>query len=152
MAFEPGPELGSPRQACAAVILDDSRILVAGGLSGNGRLCSTEVLDVRTTSFAPGPDMPAARSGCAAVRRWKVGEDSGGASDRKCHLGARRRFARAHHRRGRCFRHKAEVHAPLRRPDHGLFRGPGHADGALLVRRREARDGARPADSCRRWL
>jgi hypothetical protein len=76
------------RGGCAAVALDEHRILVAGGSSGSAAesepLDTTEVLDVRTMVFAPGPSMGSARSLCAAAavdsRHVLVlgGEDSAG--------------------------------------------------------------------------
>jgi hypothetical protein len=69
MSFVPGPTMATSRQGCAAVALDEHRILVAGGSSGPGQsLTTTEVLDVRTMAFAPGPSMGSERSFCAAVR------------------------------------------------------------------------------------
>eukprot|EP00628_Pelagophyceae_sp_CCMP2097_P003799 CAMPEP_0184102324 /NCGR_PEP_ID=MMETSP0974-20121125/13286_1 /TAXON_ID=483370 /ORGANISM="non described non described, Strain CCMP2097" /LENGTH=41 /DNA_ID= /DNA_START= /DNA_END= /DNA_ORIENTATION= len=41
--------MAAPRFGCAAVALDEQRILVAGGTSGPGQfLDTTEVLDIRT--------------------------------------------------------------------------------------------------------
>jgi hypothetical protein len=68
MAFTPGPTMAARREGCAAVALDEHRIMVAGGSSGsNLALTTTEILDVRTMTFAPGPSMGSARSFCAAV-------------------------------------------------------------------------------------
>jgi hypothetical protein len=68
MAFAPGPVMATPREGCAAVALDEHRIiLVAGGFSGSEYLNTTEILDFRTMAFAPGPRMGSERSGCAAV-------------------------------------------------------------------------------------
>jgi hypothetical protein len=68
MAFAPGPTMAVPRYGCAAIALDEHRVLVAGGDSSSGCLATTEVLDVRTMAFAPGPSMGSARGFCAAVR------------------------------------------------------------------------------------
>jgi len=58
----------SARSGCAAVSLDEHRIMVAGGKSGPGQsLQTTEILDVRTMAFAPGPSMTSVRWGFAAV-------------------------------------------------------------------------------------
>jgi hypothetical protein len=61
--------MATPRQGCAAVALDEFRIMVAGGSStkGSDQLSTTEILDVRTMAFAPGPTMGSARWECAAV-------------------------------------------------------------------------------------
>jgi len=59
--------MAAPREGCAAVALDEHRILVAGGSSDSGSLASTEILDVRTMSFAPGPSMGSTRRFCATV-------------------------------------------------------------------------------------
>jgi hypothetical protein len=67
MAFALGPAMVTSRGGCAAVVLDEHRVMVAGGQSDSGRLNTTEILDVRTMAFAPGPRMGSARLGCAAV-------------------------------------------------------------------------------------
>ncbi|KAJ1456444.1 hypothetical protein M885DRAFT_564088 [Pelagophyceae sp. CCMP2097] len=68
MAFAPGPTMAFPRYGCAAIALDEHRIMVIGGeLSREQSLQTTEVLDVRTMAFAPGPPMGSARCFCTAV-------------------------------------------------------------------------------------
>jgi hypothetical protein len=62
--------MAARRGGCAAVALDEHRIMVAGGSSDrcSGQvLNTTEVLDIRTMAFAPGPSMGSERYGCAAV-------------------------------------------------------------------------------------
>ncbi|KAJ1459197.1 hypothetical protein M885DRAFT_560954 [Pelagophyceae sp. CCMP2097] len=66
MAITPGPDMVAPRHGCAAVALDEHRIMLTGGSSG-ANLQTTEVLDIRTMAFTPGPTMGLARSRCAAV-------------------------------------------------------------------------------------
>ena len=59
----------SPRAGCAAVTLDERRILVAGGANKNdGRLKTTELLDIGTMQFTDGPEMGSRRACCRALR------------------------------------------------------------------------------------
>ena len=58
----------SPRNLCAAVVLDARRVLVIGGMSDDDTcLATTEVLGTGTMVFAPGPSMQSQRAQCAAV-------------------------------------------------------------------------------------
>mmetsp|Transcript_6116 Transcript_6116/g.21617 ORF Transcript_6116/g.21617 Transcript_6116/m.21617 type:complete len:145 (+) Transcript_6116:1-435(+) len=59
--------MATSRDGCAAVALDEYRIMMVGGDSGSNYLMTTEVLDVRTMAFAPGPSMRSARWRCAAL-------------------------------------------------------------------------------------
>ena len=69
MTFTQGPDMRSPREGCAAVTLDERRILVAGGANGNGgSLKTTELLDIGTMQFTDGPEMGSRRDGCTALR------------------------------------------------------------------------------------
>lgn len=70
MRWAPGPPLGVRRGACAAVLLDESRLLVVGGNEGKNSMGSTEVLDFResrTMTFRPGPMMYSQRRECAVI-------------------------------------------------------------------------------------
>ena len=67
MEFEEGKSMLSARFVCAAVQIDESRILVIGGHDGDDYLDTTEVLDIVTGEFMPGPSLLTARRGHAAV-------------------------------------------------------------------------------------
>jgi hypothetical protein len=57
MQWSAGPDLGAARSYCAAAILADGKIIVAGGITpGNGSLSSTEVLATGIPApLQPGP-------------------------------------------------------------------------------------------------
>ena len=61
MTFSAGPRLLTARMGCAAVALDDRRVMVIGGFSDGEHLTTTEVLDLATMSWTPGPEMRTAR-------------------------------------------------------------------------------------------
>jgi hypothetical protein len=65
-AFRPGPEMGSARDACAAVSAG-GRVVVVGGFVGVSALNTTLLLDTQTMAFTAGPNLLAKRQGCAAV-------------------------------------------------------------------------------------
>jgi hypothetical protein len=51
-----------------ATLLQDGRVLVAGGWTTRGVVASTELYDPTSRTFSPGPHMLSRRSGCCAVR------------------------------------------------------------------------------------
>jgi hypothetical protein len=65
--FDPGPALDRPRQNHSATLLDDGRVLLAGGDDGDGALASTTIYDPATGRFDPGPPMTTARTHPSAV-------------------------------------------------------------------------------------
>ena len=63
--------MSTPRGAPAAALLDDGRVLVAGGNPGTGQqqwLASAEIYNPVTKAFSPGGSMGVARIGHVAVR------------------------------------------------------------------------------------
>lgn len=70
MSWLSGPALGVRRGACAAVLLDEARLLVVGGNESSSSVGSTEVLDLqdsRRLLFGPGPRLSTQRRECAAI-------------------------------------------------------------------------------------
>ncbi|MPZ97897.1 MAG: hypothetical protein GEU80_00950 [Dehalococcoidia bacterium] len=64
--FASGPRLGVPRWRHTATLLQDGRVLVAGG--GNAPLASAEIIDPSTGALSPTGDLIEARTGHAAIR------------------------------------------------------------------------------------
>jgi hypothetical protein len=62
-----GP-LGMARSGHSSTLLEDGRVLVAGGEAPGGALDSTELFDPDSGEWTPGPSMPTARVHHAAVR------------------------------------------------------------------------------------
>jgi hypothetical protein len=62
-------EMVTPRAAHTATLLDNGKVLIAGGFSGDqSSLSTTELFDPKTARFSRGPSMSAARSGHTATR------------------------------------------------------------------------------------
>mmetsp|Transcript_8274 Transcript_8274/g.18492 ORF Transcript_8274/g.18492 Transcript_8274/m.18492 type:complete len:463 (-) Transcript_8274:158-1546(-) len=68
VAAQAGPVMGVPRKECAAVKLDDSRILIVGGHDGQRFLDSTEIFYIRTGECRPGPSLISPRAGMAVTK------------------------------------------------------------------------------------
>lgn len=56
--FTPGPPMLSPRRGAVAAPLPDGRVIVVGGINGNGEVPTTEIYDPSTGTFEPGPPFP----------------------------------------------------------------------------------------------
>lgn len=56
-----------PRQLLAAAMIDDRRLIVAGGADANSVTNTTEILELESMTFIRGPRMRARRQGCAMV-------------------------------------------------------------------------------------
>jgi hypothetical protein len=60
--------MATPRADHSATALADGRVLICGGVDGDGKaLSTTELFDPRTGTFRPGPPMSSPRNGHAAV-------------------------------------------------------------------------------------
>jgi len=64
--FSPGPSMQSRRWGCAAVVVEDGRVVVAGGSDGTV-LSSTEILNPASNTWSPGPNLASGRCSCAAL-------------------------------------------------------------------------------------
>ena len=65
--FSPGPDMESRRCGCGTAVLEEGRVVAAGGTNGIGVLSTTEVLSPASNTWSPGPKMASCRFGCAAL-------------------------------------------------------------------------------------
>ncbi len=70
--WTPGPRMTLPRALFAAVLMQDGRVLVAGGdfFGGGSPTDTTEIYDPHTNSWAAGPRLGIGRTAPAAIRLW----------------------------------------------------------------------------------
>jgi hypothetical protein len=66
-AFVPTGDLATSRDDHAAILLEDGRVLLAGGWTSDGVTASTELYDPQSGRFTGGPDMSSPRAGIIAV-------------------------------------------------------------------------------------
>ena len=60
--------MSTPREGLSATLMDNGRVLIAGGSNGERDLASTEYFEAGTRAFMPGPAMESARRGHLAFR------------------------------------------------------------------------------------
>jgi hypothetical protein len=135
-AFAPGPDMAAPRGGCAAVVMDEHRVLVAGGTSGSGHVFGYDG-DPRLPDH--GLRARAADGLGAPVLRDRDG----------------RRAARPRHRRAGLGVQHIGLNGAPRRGDAGVCGGAGAAGRAVRVRLRvrgTPRRRGRPRDRPRERL